>query len=99
MPKLKPEVRKDQIITAALDVAERVGYKQMLRKEVADEAKCGTGTVSLHFGTMTQLRTQVMRHAIKRKRLKVIAQGLAHNDQRALKAPENIKREAIATLA
>lgn len=96
--RLKPELRKEQILDAAMIVAERSGYLNMLRREVADEAKCGNGTVSHYFGTMTQLCRAVMRKAIEDRNLSIIAQGIAAQDRHALKAPGDIKQAAMESL-
>ena len=43
---LKPAERKEQILAAAIKVAEREGYMQMMRREIAEEAGCANGSVS-----------------------------------------------------
>ena len=95
MPRLRPELRKEQILEAAMIVAERSGYKEMLRREIAKEANCGNGTVSLYFGTMTQLHRAVMRKAIQDEILTIIAQGIAARDANALKAPTDLRQAAM----
>lgn len=92
---MKPEARKDQILEAAVAVAERDGYTHVRREEVANHIGCSVGTVSRYFNTMNQLRKAVMRHAVHTINLQLIGQGLALRDSQALKASEEIKEQAL----
>lgn len=91
--------REAQILAAALTAAERFGYTRFTLQQVADEAKVDK-TLPLHyFGTMVQLRRKVMRAAIKREVLAVVAQGLAIRDPHAQKAPPELRQRALESLA
>lgn len=92
----KPAVRKDEILTVALPLAEADGYQCVTRDQIAKAAGCSGPTVQYHFGTMAQLRRDIMRQAIKRECLRVVAQGLASGDAQAVKAPEDLRRRAMA---
>lgn len=98
MSRLKPDLRKQQVLDAAMIVAARVGYNNMLRREVAEEAKCGNGTVSRYFGTMHQLHKAVIRKAIADRNLSIIAQGIAAKDRNAMKAPDDVKKAAMESI-
>ena len=97
--RLTPTARKAEILDAALVVAARSGYDRMTRDDIAAQAKTSCGLVSHHLGTMPQLRRAVMRAAVTRGVLAVVARGLAVKDPQALKAPDTIKRQAAALLA
>lgn len=90
-----PELRKDHILNAALELAINVGYKAVTRDTIAEKAGVSPALVSMHFGTMTQLRADLMRRAVKTKNLRVIAQGLANRDKYAMQAAEELKQEAV----
>lgn len=92
------KTRQRDIITAALRMAERHGYAAVTRDQIADAAGCSPGLVSVHFGTMPQLRRAIMGEAIRTRALAVIAQGLAARDKRAMGAPEELRREAVVSL-
>lgn len=92
---MKMKHRKKQILDGALNAAAAHGYTNMSRAQVADASGCSAALVSHYFGTMTQLRRAVMRHAVSCERLSVIAQGLALKDPQALKAPEELRRLTI----
>ena len=97
--RLHPEVRRDEILTAALVVAAKYHYAHITRSQVAAEAGITGPTVQHYFGTMAKLRRAVMRTAIHSRCLKVIAQGLVADDPHAKGAPEALRREALDMVA
>lgn len=96
--RLQPEVREEQILAAALNVARVVGYMRVTREEVAHEAQCSPALISVRLGTMTEFRRKLMRYAVRVKCLPVIAQGLAARDPHAQKAAPELKQKALAAL-
>lgn len=88
-------VRKNSILAAALKVAEASHYKYMTRKDVAEEAGVSGTLVQHYFGTMPQLRRDVMRKAVRDGVLIVIAQGLVAGDKHAQAAQEVHKAAAL----
>jgi AcrR family transcriptional regulator len=108
--RLAPADRKQQILEEALRQAAKVGYQNIRREAVAAALEVSPALVSTYFSTMTQLKRDVMRAAViaagdeEMNRLRwpawrVLAQGLAAKDRRAMKAPESVKACALATLA
>lgn len=91
----KPEVRKESIVDVALRLAAETHYTQVQRKQIADELGVTPPALTYHFGTMQQLRCAIMRAAIAKEDLVVIAQGLVAKDEHAKKAPEALRRRAI----
>ena len=92
----KPTHARDGLMTAALIVAERDGYRQMSCEAVAIQAQCSRALIAKYFGTMSQLRRAVMRAAVARGNLPVIAQGLAAGDANAHEASVQAKYDALA---
>lgn len=93
-------VKKEHILAAALAVAEkRGGWSKLTREAVAKQADCAEGLPSLYFGTMLNFRRAIMRAAIQRENLSIIAQGLATGDKCAMKADPAIKQKALKLLA
>lgn len=92
----KPTHYRDGLMTAALIVAERDGYRQMSCEAVANQAQCSRALIAKYFGTMPQLRRAVMRAAVVRGNLPVIAQGLAAGDEQAHGATTQAKYDALA---
>ncbi len=98
MPRLKKQDREDQILQAALDVAEQVGYQRTTREAVAARVGVSPGLISLRFGTVKNFERAIMGAAVAHARTKVIAQGLANNHPRALAAPEALRQAAVLSL-
>ena len=99
MSRLNPEDRHALILDAALRMSRHYGYQKVTRADIASAAKCSEALVSQYFGTMVQVRRAVVRASIKQRDLQILAQALAAKDAHALKAPEELKRAAVATLA
>ncbi len=99
--RMTPANRKAAILAAAMTVAasKKIGFSAMRQKDIAEQAECGFGTVTLYFNTMTQMRRAVMREAIKQQDVAIIAQGLGIGDPDAKKAPPELKKKAAALLA
>lgn len=99
MSKHKPsDVRREQILTAAVAVAIKNGYVNFKRSDVAAEAGVSTGSINKHYGTMSQLRRAVMRNAVLNECLQIIAEGLVVQDRYASKASDVLKTKALMSL-
>lgn len=97
--RLQPADRKQQILDAALRVAARPGgWGRLTREAVAKEAACAEGLPSVYFGTMVNFKRAIMRAAITGRNLPIIAQGIASGDRCALKAPPQLRAEAMTSL-
>ena len=94
-----PVLRKDHILNIAVLLSKEVGYTRITRDRVAEAAGVSVGLVTRYFGTMGQLKTAIMRRAIKQGITEVIAQGLANGDEHAKKADPQLKEKAIKLLA
>ncbi len=94
-----PALRTDSILNAAVELAREVGYRHITRDAIAGRAGVSMGLVSRYFGTMAQLKKEVMRRAVKQQILEIIAQGLANNDDHAQKAPKGLKQQAVKLIA
>lgn len=94
-----PALRKEHILNAAVSLAKDVGYQRITRDGIAERAGVSMGLVSSYFGTMVQLKNDVMRRAVKQGILEIIAQGLAAQDDHAKKAPKALKQQAVRLLA
>lgn len=90
---------KTRILRCALRLARKQGYTRITRDEVAAATQCGMGTVNHHFVDMQGLRLAVIRYAIEREDLRVLAQGLALHDPAALAAPEALRIAALKSLS
>lgn len=92
-------VRVEELITSALGLAAVVGYQQVTREAIAECCGVSCGTISRYFGTMTNMRRTLMRQAVTRGVVPIIAQGLAAGDQHARAADQALKSQALEYLA
>lgn len=97
--KLDARVRVAQILAAALALAPKRGYSNLTREEIAQKAGIPASLITYHMGTMPELRRQIMREAVRAKCLPVIAQGVACGDKHAMKAPAELRQEALQSFA
>lgn len=93
--RLKTSVRKEEIVGVALRLAALTHYTQVQRKHIAEELGLSPPALTYHFGTMAQIQRAVMRAAVIREDLTVLAQGLVANDEHAKKAPHDLRCRAI----
>ena len=96
--RLKSEVRKAEILAAAITVAEAKGYSHLTRDDIAQAAGITGPGMLYHFKTMTQFRGALMRYAVKQKHLRVIAQGLVLRDSHACRADDDLQKQAWDSL-
>ena len=87
---------KQKILDAAVEISRTKGYNRITRNEVAEQAGGIAGSsVHYHFKTMTKLRRDIMRAAVRNEVIEVVAQGLALRDPHALKAPLELRGQAV----
>ena len=96
--RMRPAERRAEILAAAVRTAAAVGLQRMTRENIATAAGCTPGLVSARLGTMRQIRDKVMREAVRREELTVIAQGIALRHPHAVRAPAELQRRAAASL-
>lgn len=95
---LAPAIRADHILDAALTVSRTTGFRNLTREAVAVQAGISPALVSHYYSTMTKLRRSVMRAAIDREVVEIVAEGLAMKDKHALAAPVSLRVRAAAVL-
>lgn len=90
--------RDKKVLEAAIVEAREQGYQWITREAVAQRAGVSVGGVNNAFGTMVELKRAVMREAIQRPVLEIVAQGLAEGSPIAKDAPPDVKQQALASL-
>lgn len=90
--------RHERILSVALELAEIRGFRNITREMVAVVAQVGVGTVSWHFKGMDGLRDAVVRYAVEKKNIRVLAQALAEGHRFAKAAPFALRQEAAKFL-
>lgn len=94
-----PKERVRELLDVAITLAETHGYLKVTREQIAEAACVSPALVSHHLGTMGDLRRTLVRQAVSRQVLKVVGQALANSDPHAQKAPDALKKAALASLA
>jgi len=98
MTYMKTDERREQVLTAALKLAVGDHYRAITREQIADQAQTATGNINRVFGTMVDLRSELVAHAIEQECLPVIAQAIAVNDRAVAGVPNALKRRALQGL-
>jgi len=93
-----PKDRKEELLAAALKLAEKQGYKNVSRMAIADACGVSEALLSHHFGTMVEFRRTLMRYAVKEGNATLVMQGLADGNPYARKAPEALRLAAITQM-
>ena len=88
--------RDERVLGAALALAQEVGYQWITREMVARKAGVSVGTVSNVYGSIVELKRAVLREAVEREVLEVVAQGLADGHEIARAAPDALRSRAVA---
>lgn len=92
--RLHPTTRKLQLLDVAVKLAETCGWQNLTRRAVAEGAGCSHSLINAYWPTVADLQDSVMRAAVRREVLPVIAQGLAVKDWTALSAPAELRARA-----
>jgi len=79
-------------------VAREIGYQQVTRNLIAERAGTSDALVTTRLGTTDEIAQLIMREAVIRRDLTIIAQGIATNDPIAIAAPEELRTESRQAL-
>ena len=94
-----PKVCKSNLLQSAVELAKTVGYNKITREGVAKHAGVSESLITHYFNTMNQLRSGVMKYAVKQGVPEIVAQGLALKDKYVRKASPELKAQAIELIA
>jgi DNA-binding transcriptional regulator YbjK len=94
-----PDIRKQQILEAAILVALKVGYKKITRKAVAGKAGVSTGLITNYFTPIDILKTEVLIMAVRKEIIELIAQGVGARDPVTRNLPNKLKKKVMEYLA
>lgn len=92
------EDRDNLILNAAIELAQEDSFQWITRDAVAERAGVSPGTVNNAYGTIADLKRAVLRAAVERRILSIIAEALGVKHPIAMEAPEDLRKEALATL-
>jgi AcrR family transcriptional regulator len=95
-PRFAPEIRYEQVLQAAVELAREIGYQQLTRNKIADFAGVSPALVSHYLGSMVETVDKVIEAAISGKVLEIIAQGLTYQNELIMNAPRELREQAAA---
>ena len=97
--RVNPSLRRDQLLQASVEISRKTGYDKITRDGIAQYADVSVGLVTRYFGTMKQLKRDVMRFAVNNDIVEIVAQGLADGNRHAKKASPELKKQAAIIIA
>lgn len=86
---------KSNILKQALKLARKKGFDKIKMPEIAEAAEVVNGTIVVHFTNMDKLRRDLLRFAVEKEDLTVIAQGLVANHVVTRKIDRDLKERAL----
>lgn len=94
--RVHPAVRRDQIVKAALHVAQRKPYNMIKYSDVAEQAGVVRTLISHYFQHESYLITEMLKLAIEQEVLEVIKLGMVLRHPVITAAPAELKARANA---
>ena len=94
-----PQVRRQELLEIALELSERIGYRNITRERIAEYANTSCALVSSYYSPIETLKYAVMREAINKGILSVIAQGLSLGDEQAKTIDQDLKNRVAEYLS
>lgn len=92
-PRTAPAVRKQIILEAAIKLSIKQGYNAITRDEIAKEANISSPLVSTYFPHMQDVENAVIKAAIEREIIAILAQLLILKDRRIKSLKADTKRK------
>jgi AcrR family transcriptional regulator len=90
------EVKRDVILSEGLKFAIENGWDNLTRDAFCTHMGIAAGSVNYHFGDMAGFRRAIMRKAVAKREVAIVADGIASKCKEARNAPESLKKLAIA---
>lgn len=92
--RLTPSDRTNDLLDTALQLAVDHGWRNLTHHAVAVAAHVSNGLVVARLGTKQEMLRAVMRRAVNRGVVPVVAEGLAVGDKHARRAGETLRAAA-----
>jgi AcrR family transcriptional regulator len=96
--RMKPSARKTQLLDAAVQAAGKYGFHQFNRDHIAEFSGTSPTLITVYFKSVNKLKNAIMREALRREHLKIIAEGIVTGDPIAKKADRVLKKKALESI-
>ena len=97
--KSEMEQHKTEMTTAALKLAEKIGFENLTRDNIAEACGVSPALINFRFGTMTDMRRSILRAAVKSESLKIVAYAIATHHPVSKKISPELRKRALDKLA
>lgn len=87
--------RRDAILVAALQLCQGRHYQQVSLREIAREAGVSHPLVLWHFGSIAELRREMVKQAVREERWKIVADAILASDPAVRNWNRKKKREVL----
>ena len=89
-----PKDRTNELLDVAVRLAQEGSWRGLTHAAIAQAAGVSNGLVVMRLGTKTELLRSVMRRAVDRGLVPIVAQGLAAGDRQAKRAGAELRKAA-----
>jgi len=86
-------LRKQKIIDAAVELADKVGFSNITRDGIANIANVSAGLINFHFDSMVKLRKEIIRYVVEKEVLAIIIQAIGQGELKTEKLPPALKKK------
>lgn len=93
--RVNPDLMKDFILNCAIELSEKNDYKTLTRAMIADQLAIAPALVSYYFGEMESLKNKIVKTAIERENLTIIAQAVTFKHPAIKNISEKLKTNAL----
>ena len=94
-----PAIRRQEILAAAVELAEEVGYLSLTHPKVAGRVEVSPSLIRKYYEDKSKLRDAIMSEAVRLEIVEIILQGLAAKDPIAHGASATLKAAAWESCA
>lgn len=93
--RLDPDIRKQQILDAAIDLSIQKGYRQLTRQSIANKIRCAAPLINHYYGNIENLRDIVLQIAIEREIMPILAESYGSRGKETSHLPTPLKEKVI----
>jgi AcrR family transcriptional regulator len=97
-PYLSADQRRDQVLEAAFYRSIQEPYYELTRDEISAFAGVSASLINKCFGTVENLRQEIIKLGIERKQLRIIADAIGRREPLVKNLPKELKQQAIASM-
>ncbi len=94
-----PEIRRKEILDAAVEVARDLGYLKTTHSRIAATVCVSPSLVRKYFESKSKIRDAVMSEAVRLEILDIVLQGIAAKDPIVHEAPAALRAAALESCA